>query len=75
MSNFEMRTPLLKKATDVMSSLLDDLAEGAVEHNTAARMIGATNALTRGVATELNVRLKAPMIAKADAAQAKMAAA
>lgn len=67
MAGYRVKTPQLQTVTNSMTTLLSRLEADDIDTKVAGHMVGAGNAVTRAVSTDLRVRLAARRLAQVEA--------
>jgi hypothetical protein len=69
MKLFEVITPKLVRACDVVELAIDGLLDGSMDTKVAGHLITGAGRLTQAVGTEVKVRIAAPRIHASEAKQ------
>jgi hypothetical protein len=67
MSDYEIRTPLLRESVDAARAVINGVQDGSMEMQTATRVLSAARVLQSAVSTDIRTRLAAPRIASQEA--------
>lgn len=69
MKQFEIRTPALKAASEAALNVIAKRPSGEMDHDEARDLVASANAISRAVATELQVRIAMPKLTAIEAKQ------
>jgi len=72
---FEVKTPVLKIATNQLLEVLEGISNSTMEHREAQVLVAASNAISRQVQTDVTTRMAMPKLAKIESAGPAAAAA